>query len=82
MRARFIGSVSALGLSIATVTPVLAAGYNDDPSVDLKLIETVVVDLCGEPQLRQSVREFPRRQRPAECLQHRDSCSATATARR
>lgn len=43
MRARFIGSVSALGLTIATATPVLAAGYNDDPAVDLKLIDTVVV---------------------------------------
>jgi acid phosphatase len=43
MRARLIGSVSALGLTIATATPVLAAGYNDDPSVDLKLIDTVVV---------------------------------------
>lgn len=43
MRARFIGTVSALSLIIGAMTPALAGGYNDDPSLNLKLIDTVVV---------------------------------------
>jgi len=43
MRARFIATASTIGLAIGAMTPALAAGYNDDTSLNLGLIDTVVI---------------------------------------
>jgi len=43
MRMKFGLVASMVGLAVSAVTPAVAAGYNDDPSQNLKLIDTIVV---------------------------------------
>src|SRR5580704_7537106 len=43
MRTKLIMAASTIGLAAGAIAPAFAAGYNDDPSQNLKLIDTVVV---------------------------------------
>ena len=43
MRTKFIMAASTIGLAAGAIAPAFAAGYNDDPSQNLKLIDAVVV---------------------------------------